>query len=652
MKTKLLTVFILFSISVFAKPENNIPDSVSSSINQIRSILNSGEWKAVDSLNYQRLITLVQLAEESNTDSMLNKLRVQSSTNNIEHFVYRDIDAISDRENIPSYISDWELSKELELIEAQTKLKYPLDSIYVPDSVFEGDIFSNKLHGLDSIKQRLADSTAISYFEHDSLFFNLRKQSTDSTIALNIDSILNSKIDVYNGMVIKAINDSITNNYRIVKQQSIIDSMSLVYEDSIQFHNLQVLNEYNIMESNWINDELDKTVNTLISYVDGQPNKVVIRNLKDETVDLMLQNNVEWFQWVWLKNAQNDSIGLRVENKGKNEIKVLVDETVNLSRLTEKRNIDVGRIELTTQLDSKLSKMNVKKPKVSPWKLGGKAYAGFTETFINQYWSKGGKTSASTLATLSYDANYAKNKVKWENGIDAKLGLIASLLDEDEDPDTRYVHKNSDNFEFNSRFGYSAFKEWYYSAEANFKTQFFDGFKSSSAQEPNSSLFSPAYLTFSAGFDFKPNKKYSMFIAPLSVKTTYVTDDRIDETRFGIVEGETRKTRMGLSGKIQYQTDITPDIAIKTKNGIFVNYGLNTEGEWQLTKIPDFDSETTLDFKVNQFITTQINFHFIYDKDVQSKWTDDAGLEQTGTKLQVKQFFTLGFSYRFLNPFS
>ncbi|HPR62388.1 MAG TPA: hypothetical protein PLF35_15635, partial [Prolixibacteraceae bacterium] len=99
-------------------------------------------------------------------------------------------------------------------------------------------------------------------------------------------------------------------------------------------------------------------------------------------------------------------------------------------------------------------------------------------------------------------------------------------------------------------------------------------------------------------------------------------------------------------GRLDFSKKIYERIHLKTKNNIFFNYGFK-DGEWQLIKLPDFDSETSIDFKVNRYITTQLNLHFIYDKELTSKWTDDNNVEQTGTRLQFKEFMTLGISYRF-----
>jgi hypothetical protein len=78
------------------------------------------------------------------------------------------------------------------------------------------------------------------------------------------------------------------------------------------------------------------------------------------------------------------------------------------------------------------------------------------------------------------------------------------------------------------------------------------------------------------------------------------------------------------------------NISFKSKNSMFINYGNNASGELQLFKLPDFDSENSIEFKVNQFITTQVNFHFIYDKDVESRWTTASGEEKKGQGYRLK----------------
>ena len=640
-------LFFYFNVSVFAVNKRGVSDTILIQLNEVKSILNSGEWEPVDRDQFLRITELISFLENSPIDSVI--LELIHDLDSIQLFLKRDLRNISEANKIEGYIRAWEINNSLINLEKKAAFDLPLESIMVPEDEFVGMYSKLPLITYGNMNKLITDSivtypdTLLLLIANSKMFFSSRKtKEADSIVAHFLDNARQE----YNNNLINTYRDSVIQNYRVQHLKNYTDSLKKQYIDYVSKHNLHVLKNYNDSVSILVNQNFSGKLNSLVKYANRIPNELTIYNYFNEPTSLLLQNDAIHYQWVWLKNAQNDSIGLRVENIDKHQFRVLIDEMVNLSRITQRESMIVDKVLQNTKIDQKLQKVNTRKPELSPWKLTGKIYSGFTQTYINDYWSKGGNSTASALSTFGYDANYSKEKLKWENRLDAKLGLIYYLPDEGTTA-LRNWHKNSDNFEINSRLGYSAFKEWYYSAEANFKTQFFQGFNSNKDVDPNSSLFSPAYLTFSGGFDYKPNKKFSTFLSPLSIKTTYVMNPNVDETVFGLLEGETRRTRFGMAGKIDYVSNIFENVALKTRNSIFVNYGLNNDGAWQLIKIPDFDSETTIDFKVNQFITTQINFHFIYDKDVESKWKDKSGIDQTGTRLQVKEFLTIGISYKF-----
>lgn len=641
-----LFVFIQFGVFAAAPTKRAVSDTIQLHLDEVKSILNSGEWQAVDPVQYKKMNALIDFLENSPIDSVVMELKTDLDNNN--QFLKRDLRNVSEVDDIEGYIRAWEINNSLINIEKRTIAETPLKSIMVPEDQFIGMYSKLPLITYGNMS-RLINDSIISM--PDSLMFLIANSKLihSAKAAKEADSIVNAYLDnarkEYNNKLIEAYRDSVSLQYRTEYLKKYIDSRKKQYTDSISKHNLQVLKDYNDSITSVVNQEFSSKLNSLITYIDRIPNDITIFNYFNEKSNLALQNDAVWYKWIWLKNSQNDSIGLRIENLDKHNVKVLIDEAVNLSRLSERGSLEVNKVQLAKEIDHKLLKVETRKPKLSPWKLDGKIYSGFTQTYINEYWSKGGNSSASTLSTFNYSANYLKPKLKFENSVDAKLGLIYYPKDDAASVE-RLIHKNTDNFEINSRLGFSAFKAWYYSAEANFKTQFFLGYKSNKDTIPNSSMFSPAYLTFSAGMDFKPNKDFSAFLSPVSVKTTYVTNPDVNETNFGLVEGETHRTRIGMAGKFELSKKVMDNISMKTRNSVFINYGTNKAGEWQLIKIPDFDSETTLDFKINQFISTQINFHFIYDKDVTSRWTDSNNIEQSGTKLQVKEFITFGISYK------
>jgi hypothetical protein len=651
----LILVFLLFVDVYFVNAskadKSLVNDTVELKISEIRNILYSKEWVPADSASYNRLVELIDYIENSPIDSVVCGLK--KDLDNSRPFIKQKRNSrIRKSGIIQGYISEQEKNEKLMQIESDVKEKFPLTSIIVPEEKFAGMYSRLPLIQADNVESMLEDSV-ITFPDSLMLLFSNPELEKNDELRNQVEEMglayLEKARKEYNQALIQNYRDSVSNAYRENYIQRLVVDEQEQYLDQISKRNSEALTGYNDSLSKQVDQQLRQNIGSLISYVDQMPNTLTIYNLFSEQYVFPMQNSKENFKWIWLKNSANDSIGIRIESVGRKSVKMLIDESVSLARLTTKKTLEVDRITPLARIDLKLRKVETRTPKISPWKLQGKAYSGFTQTYINDYWSQGGKSSASTLTTLYYEAKYSKDKFKWESYGDAKLGFIYYVPDVNETP-LRNLYKNTDAFELNSRLGYSAFKKWYYSAEANFKTQFFIGYKSNYEVKPSSALFSPAYLTFSAGLDYKPGKDFSAFLSPLSLKTTYVTNPKVDETVYGLNEGETRHTRYGISGKFDFSKSIMENVSVKTKNSIFLNYGSDNEGNWQFLKTPDFDSETSVDFKVNQFITTQINFHLVYDKDVEATWTKTVSgvdVEQKGARLQVKEFFTLGISYKF-----
>ena len=137
------------------------------------------------------------------------------------------------------------------------------------------------------------------------------------------------------------------------------------------------------------------------------------------------------------------------------------------------------------------------------------------------------------------------------------------------------TQKNDDKFEITSRFGVSAFKKWYYSAEFNYETQLFRGYRYPKSENPDpiSAFMAPARTFFKVGLDYKPNKDFSFFLSPLTIKNVFVRDTSlIDQTNFGIDADKRSFWEPGLNADVSYRTDLTPDISYETKYKMFINY--------------------------------------------------------------------------------
>lgn len=110
----------------------------------------------------------------------------------------------------------------------------------------------------------------------------------------------------------------------------------------------------------------------------------------------------------------------------------------------------------------------------------------------------------------------------WDNSLDVGYGLLKQGKNE-------AFRKTDDKIDILSKYGREAFKNFYFSALMNFKTQMTPGYNYPDDSVKISDLFAPAYLTLALGLDYKPNPYFSAFIAPVTEKFTFVTDKQLSD---------------------------------------------------------------------------------------------------------------------------
>ena len=395
--------------------------------------------------------------------------------------------------------------------------------------------------------------------------------------------------------------------------------------------NGELLFAFNEAEVGKMNDSIRVALRYLTNRAANDSSLVFLSNISGEKTKIWTANHPMAPMRIFLKNEQNDSICVILYNNGKGGLKMVLDDGVKLMRFkeTQKKEITFN----PKKPDSKLHKINLQHVDPLPWTLFGIGTIGFSQATLSN-WAKGGESSLSLLLIEKYVANYSKKNLKWENLMEFRLGFFSSK--------SRGLEKNEDKLEFQSRVGYSAFKKWYYSGESNFRTQIARGYKLPDKTNPISAFMAPAYLTFSIGMDYKPNKNFSLFLSPITSKTTFVMDTTLIKAKnFGLAPGKKKLWEPGIIAKMNWHCRIMENVNYDTRAEIFNDY------RYTFQKF-NIDWEQTLVMEVNRHISTRIMSQVIYDYNVKFPIKDDSGkVIAQEAKWQFKELFTVGFNYKF-----
>lgn len=280
------------------------------------------------------------------------------------------------------------------------------------------------------------------------------------------------------------------------------------------------------------------------------------------------------------------------------------------------------------------------------WKKGGIFNVNLAQTSLTN-WAAGGQPSVAVNGIFSVFANLKKGKSNWDNSLDLGYGLLSQG-----EKGNRETKKTDDKIDFLSKYGRQAYKDLYYAALVNFKTQMAPGWNYSADPKAKiSDFFAPAYLLAALGLDYKPNANFSAFIAPLTAKFTFVTDEVLsDAGAFGVKPGEKSKSEMGgyiraIYTRNDFKGEFMKNISFTTKLDLFSNYAENPQNV-------DVNWETLIGMKVNKYIGVSLNTVLIYDDNIKVPFdrndngTVEAG-ESVGSKVQFKEIFGVGFSYKF-----
>lgn len=280
---------------------------------------------------------------------------------------------------------------------------------------------------------------------------------------------------------------------------------------------------------------------------------------------------------------------------------------------------------------------------ISYWKKQNKFSIDINEvTYTN--WSAGGSNSISFLFNMDVKRVYERDNIRWQNEVIARYGINSEK--------GRKLRKTDDHLELNSTLGFrtSNFSDWFISSKMNLKTQFDKGYNYPNREHSISSFMAPGYLFFGFGAEYgKDSKKFTLYLSPSTLKTTFVYDQRLaNEGAFGVDPavyddydnimraGKNSRTEFGILVTSEYNTEVVKNIMFSNRLSLYTDY-LNDFGN------VDVDWKVEFNFKVNSFVQAKLISHLKFDNATKTKTTNALGEEITsGAKIQWKQQLGIG----------
>lgn len=295
-------------------------------------------------------------------------------------------------------------------------------------------------------------------------------------------------------------------------------------------------------------------------------------------------------------------------------------------------------------------------PKNEGWQNNGSMSINTTQTYLSN-WAAGGNSAFNISGMLTHTLTFRKGKNSWDTYTNLAYGRSVIGLNE-------ASIKTDDKIDITSKYGYRASDFWNYSVMFNTKTQFAPGYALNSYGRPDlvkgkiSDLLAPAYLTAALGMDGQKERKFTLFLSPVTFKATVVKNQKLaDAGQFGVkpaqydadgnllAHGETMRMEFGAYLRMGFSKSWQEKYRLDSKLELFSSYLHNPQNI-------DFNLESIFAAKFNKYWGCSVIMQAIYDDDIilvkKPASINENGVtipEIKGPGLQFKQVMAIGFQY-------
>lgn len=302
----------------------------------------------------------------------------------------------------------------------------------------------------------------------------------------------------------------------------------------------------------------------------------------------------------------------------------ILPKAIHMDRVKKRREL----LEINTHGMPSLREVQGRKVKLKRWISNVQSSLQVSQTYISDNWYQGGTSNVNLISNQIYTLKYKdyKGKILFENSVQWKLNIGSAP-----DDTVRNYNISEDVFRIDSKFGYQAFKRFYYSASIYFKTQLFNNY-TRNTHDRVSSFLSPGEFSINLGLTHNYTSKNSTFssslsLSPLSYNIKTCIDHKVDETRFGIEDGKRALHKVGSSCDANLRWVPWRNIEFKSRLYYFTSY-----------ERVQIDWENSLNFILNRYFSTRIEFKMRYDDSVKPN--------DKGSFIQMKELLSFGLNFR------
>ena len=351
-------------------------------------------------------------------------------------------------------------------------------------------------------------------------------------------------------------------------------------------------------------------------------------------MNLSVNKIIIFFTFLFLYNStfsQLDSSSILTELKKKNQISKLYRDSI--VKIIDSLNKQIKRYEKPVYVQ------------INPWHLSGRFFFDGTQIFLNN-WVAGGQNNISLVGKVIMSLDYKSKKLTMDNDLSLHFGLMKQ-------GDNLKWWKNDDQQQFTSKIDKSLYHNLNYSALIDFKTGFAKGYYYPDDSTVISDFLAPAYFVSALGLDYKPSKIFTLFMAPLSIKSTIVNSTiladqgffglqpaKYDADKYMIERAQKYRIEIGAYLKLKFKKQFKGNLMFENNLELFSNFTQNPQNI-------DIIWITGANFQLFKYLSFNINTHLIYDDDIMVPIIKD-GVKGFGPRIQYEQIIGLGLIWKFL----